>query len=78
MGCNCKKINSFEEKFGVAEEESLLAKFNRLFYKMLLFTITIALSVVVIPCIVLASIYKIFWGKDNKLILPRFMRKYME
>ena len=78
MGCNCKKINRFADAYGVKEEESLFGKINRLFYRTILFVITILLSIVVIPCVIFVAIYRIFWGKDNKITLPKFMRKYME
>ena len=78
MSCNCKKINRFADAYGIKEEESIFGSLSRLFYKTILFLITISLSIVVIPCLIVIVIYRIFWGKDNKITLPKFMRKYME
>lgn len=78
MGCNCKKTRSFEEKHGVAEEETLLGKFNRRFIRTILFIIAIAFVIVLLPIIMFVAIYKICFGNDNRITLPKFMRKYLE
>jgi len=78
MACSCKKINRFEDAFGVPEEESILGKSGRYFNKAILFLIALGLSIVIVPCVILVAIYKIVWGKDNRIILPKFISKYME
>lgn len=77
MGCNCKRVNSFEEEHGTEEYESTIGKFYRNIWRVAFFLITIALAVIVIPFIIFAAIYEIFWG-NNKITLPKFMRKYLE
>ncbi len=78
MACNCKRIKRFEDTFGIPEEESILSKVMRIMSKVLLFLIAIGLTIVIAPCITLIAIYKIVWGKDNRIVLPKFIRKYME
>jgi lipopolysaccharide/colanic/teichoic acid biosynthesis glycosyltransferase len=78
MACNCKRVQSFEEKHGVKEYESFLAKYNRLFFRCLFFLIAILATVVIAPIVIVVAIFKMFFGEDMKLTLPKFMRKYME
>ena len=78
MGCGCKKVRSFEEKHGVPEYESLSGKVYRHFLRVVLFLIAIALAIVVTPILIFVTIYKLTFGKDNKITLPKFMRKYLE
>lgn len=77
MACNCKKTRRFEEKHGVKEEETLLGKFFRWGIRVLLFSIAIVFSIVLVPIIIFLAIYNICFG-DNKITLPKFMRKYLE
>ena len=78
MACNCKRAQSFEEKYGVKEYESFLSKYNRLFFRSLLFLFAILAATAIVPIIIGVVIYKMFFGKDMKITLPKFMRKYME
>lgn len=77
MGCNCKRVKSFEEKRGIEEEETILGKIFRKGLRILLFLIAIAFSIVLVPIIIFLAIYNICFG-DNKITLPKFMRKYLE
>ena len=77
MACSCKRAKKFEQKYGVKQEESLLMKGNRYFFKALFFIIALGMGVIVIPYILVYSLYAIFFG-DNKITLPKFMRKYLE
>lgn len=76
MACNCKNTRRFEEKNGVEEQETLLSKFNRYTLRLTLFLIAIVFSIVIIPILIFVAIYKICFG-DSKIILPKFMRKYL-
>ena len=78
MGCNCKNVRTFEDKHGIEEEQSLLGKFNKKVIRMILFLIAIAFTVVLTPIIIVVAIYKMCFGRDNKITLPKFMRKYLE
>lgn len=77
MACNCKRVQSFEEKHGIEEEQTFLGKIFRKGLRILLFLIAIAFSIVLVPIIIFLAIYNICFG-DNKITLPKFMRKYLE
>lgn len=77
MGCNCKRVNSFEKKRGIEEEETILGKIFRKGLRILLFLIAIVFTIVLVPIIIFLAIYNICFG-DNKITLPKFMRKYLE
>lgn len=77
MACNCKRAQSFVEKNGIQEQENLFTKSVRLFYRITFFLIAIAIAFVVIPILIFVAIYKICFG-NNKITLPKFMRKYLE
>lgn len=78
MGCGCKRVNSFEEKHGVPEYESFSGKAFRNFLRVLFFLIAIVLAIIVTPILIFVIIYKLIFGKDNKITLPKFMRKYLK
>lgn len=78
MGCNCKRVKSFAEKHGIEEEQTIFQKWFRWGLRMLLFLIAIASSIVLAPIIIFLTIYKMCFGKDNRITLPKFMRKYLE
>jgi hypothetical protein len=78
MGCNCKRVKSFEEKYGVPEYETVNAKIYRNFLRVVLFAIAVVLAIVLTPVLIFVTIYKLTFGKDNKITLPKFMRKYLE
>lgn len=77
MGCNCKKAKNFEEKNGVKQEENLVAKLTRYGYKCVFFIIAMAFALIAAPFLVFYAIYAITFG-NNKITLPKFMRKYLE
>ena len=77
MACNCKKAREFEEKNGVPQEESIVMKLNRYFFKVLFFVIAIVLAIVIIPYIILYAVYAMFFT-NGEITLPKFLRKYME
>ena len=77
MACSCKRAQKFEEKYGTPQEETTVMKLNRYFFKVFFFVITVALAIIIIPYIILYAIYALFFG-DNKITLPKFLRKYMQ
>ena len=76
MACNCKRINKFQKENGVPVEESLLTKAIRYGMKVFFFIVTIVLGMIIVPYIIIYSLYALFFG-DNKITLPLFLRKYM-
>jgi spore maturation protein SpmA len=78
MGCNCKKKMVLEDKYGVKEEESLASKAKRYFWKCAIFLVFIAASFILIPTLVLMAIYQISFKRNPKIVLPKFLGKYMK
>lgn len=76
MACNCKRAKKFEEKYGVQQEEGLLMSISRTIFKVLFFFVALLIGVVAVPYVIVYSVYAIFFG-DNKITLPKFLRKYM-
>jgi ABC-type antimicrobial peptide transport system permease subunit len=77
MACNCKRAKKFEEKYGVPQEETISSKIVRYFFKIFFFIAAILIAIVVVPYIMCYALYSIFFG-DNKITLPKFLRKYLE
>lgn len=78
MSCNCKRKIELEEKYGENEELSwvyqLKQKISRIFGIMLF----IAMVVILTPIIICIIIYSVIFRKNNEVILPKFLRKYMK
>lgn len=78
MACNCKKAKKFEEKYGDKEYENALAKVTRYGWRVIMFTILVVLAIVVTPIMIFVAIYKIAFGKNNTIVLPKFLGKYLK
>lgn len=78
MACNCKKKMVLEENYGTKEEENVLSKINKYFWKCVIFLVFIALSIIVIPTMIFVAIYQIVFAKEPKIVLPKFLGKYMK
>lgn len=76
MGCNCKRIQEFEDKYGVLENETILGKISRYFTKFILFAITLVLMVILTPLMLIWVVYAMFF-RGNRIVLPKFLRKYI-
>lgn len=77
MGCNCKRITEFENRYGIPENETVLGKTMRYVMKFVLFAIALVLSVILTPLILIWAVYAIFFG-NNRIVLPNFLYKYMK
>ena len=77
MACNCKRAQKFEEENGVKQEEMIATKLVRYGYKCLFFTIAVLSALIAVPFLVFYAVYAITFG-NNKITLPKFMRKYLE
>ena len=78
MACNCKKKMVLENEYGVKEEENIVSKVNRYFWKCIIFLVFVALAIIVIPVLIFMAIYQIVFKKDSKIVLPKFLGKYMK
>lgn len=77
MACNCKRAKEFQEKYGVPEKEGILDIVGRNIFKAFFFVVAVLIAIVAVPYVVGYAIYSIFFG-DNKITLPKFLRKYLE
>lgn len=73
MSCNCKKKNVLEDKFGVIEEEPIGDKALRLLLRSLIFILAFILTVVLTPIILVVALYKVFFGKDDEIKMPKLV-----
>ncbi len=78
MSCNCKKTVELEEKYGDRVDESLLGKVLRFLWALMMFFVVVGLAVVIVPIMIVVIIYKIFFGDDTNIILPKFLGKYLK
>ena len=78
MACNCKRLNEFQDKHGIPQDETLFRKIFRYCYKILLLIITILLVFIVTPIMVFVIFYKMLVRKGEPLVLPQFLSKYLK
>lgn len=78
MGCNCKKKIALEDEYGVKEEETLFGKTIRILMKTFTHLLLIVLTLVTVPVVTLMIIYTIVFKKNNRLVLPKFLGKYLK
>lgn len=76
MACNCKQRNEIMDKYGTPEEESSFGAVYRNFLKIVLFLITLALGVVLVPVIFVVAIYKMLFtrGEDRTIVMPNLIK----
>ncbi len=78
MACNCKKKIELEDKYGVLEEETYLEKINRFFLRIFIFILLVVLAIIIMPIMFAIIIYKIAFGKNTTIVLPKFLGKYLK
>ena len=76
MACNCKQRNEIMDKYGTPEEESVFGVVYRNLVKIVLFLITLALGVVLVPIIFIMVIYKMLFtrGEDRTIVMPNLIK----
>lgn len=77
MGCGCKKKLEIENKYGEKIKETGLGKITRFALKVLLYTITVLLAIVVIPIVLMVVIFNIFFRNNAGIVMPKFLSKYL-
>ena len=55
MGCNCKRLSKFQDKYGQKEKESILTKGYRYTMKLMMFPIVLCIGGI------LFAFYNIIW-----------------
>ena len=78
MACSCKRKLEFESKYGVKETETLFAKYGRYLFRVFALFLLILIAIVVVPIMVVTVVYKIAFGKELKIVLPKFLGKYLK
>jgi hypothetical protein len=76
MGCGCKKVKKLGEKYGVEQKETLLDKGIRVLVKIGIFLVTITIGIILVPIILIVGLFKAFFMKDKRIVIPRFLTKY--
>lgn len=78
MSCNCKRKIELENKYGEDEEMSILGKIMQKISRFLAILIFLICTILVTPIIILMMCYSVIFRKNNDIVLPKFMRKYMK
>ena len=74
MGCNCKKARLLQQ-MAEREKEPILTKMFRYFMKIVMFLITIGLSIVIVPILFVVVVYKVIFGDmTTPIVLPKFVK----
>ena len=49
MGCNCKKVRTLEDDYGVKEDETLLGRLYRYMWRVIIFLLLSAIVIITLP-----------------------------
>lgn len=77
MACNCKKKIEIETKYGEPMEQTWFSKMYVLGTKVVVFLIVLSIVIVLVPILIVVSIYKMFFSKNKAIVLPKFLSKYL-
>lgn len=77
MACNCKSLQKYKEENGEMPNESLSTKAVRYLFKLVYAVLAVVITMVVTPIVIAVALYKVLFAKEKKIILPRFLGKYM-
>lgn len=75
MGCGCKNVKKIEDKYGVKEKVGFLNKIINSGVKIGLFSLTMLLSFVIAPIILVVGLFKAFFMKDKMIKIPKFITR---
>lgn len=78
MGCNCKKKIVLDEAYGVARNENILQKSYNYLWKLIMFPIILILACIIVPILIFSIVYQMVFKKEIKIVLPKFLGKYMK
>lgn len=71
MSCNCKNKIALEEQYGTPIEVGPIEKFFNFLLKVFVFLIVVFMTLVLTPIIFIVAIYKMFFGKDKGIMIPK-------
>lgn len=78
MACNCKKKRVLEDTYGTPEDENIFQKLNRYIWRVIMFLLLLVLSCILVPVLIFSIVYQMVFKKDIKIVLPKFLGKYMK
>lgn len=74
MGCNCKKVRTLEDDYGVKEDETLLGRLYRYMWRVIIFLLLSAIVIITLPILCFVFIYKMVFSNNMSFVLPKFLR----
>ena len=75
MGCPCKNVNKLVKKYGVEKKPRsvLKSKITNFVARVPIYIITVLLSIIIVPTVIVVGLFKTFFMKDKTLRLPKFL-----
>ena len=77
MSCNCKRAREIEEEYGEEQKENFFWRTYRFLWRIIFSLIFVILGIIITPIIILMVLYNIVFGRENILVLPKQLRKYL-
>lgn len=71
MGCNCKKVTEFQEKYGEEQQESYFGKFARILKRLCISILVILLMLISVPIIIIILSCQLLFGKTMGIRVPK-------
>ena len=78
MACNCKKKMVLEDTYGTKEDETFLWKLNRYMWRVIMFVLLLAMSCILVPILVFSIIYQMVFKKEIRIVLPKYLGKFLK
>lgn len=75
MGCNCKRVKEFEDKYGTPTDENVLEKIGRFLAKCGLFVLIVAISIIITPFVMVYAVFKMFTDNNFNIKIPKNILK---
>lgn len=71
MGCNCKKVSEFQNKYGEKQDENYIQKISSFFKGLLTKLLIIPLILITVPIIVIILSYQLLFKKTATISIPK-------
>lgn len=78
MACNCKKKRILDERYGKFENESFFKRLYRKMWGVIIFPIILGLACIIVPILIFSITYQMVFKKNIRIVLPKFLGKYMK
>lgn len=70
MGCNCKRIAEFQEKYGEKDNLNGFVKFKNTVKRIIIALLTIPIMILTVPIIIIILSFQLLFGKAMGVKLP--------